>query len=203
MFSGLRFECTTRFGAGFEIGNIPEGYVDWAYHRLMEDKCRLLFGLREVQHSIFFSKSIFITMSQPSVTTSIPGIQLACTAQKLHVLKSLSHFPLIDPTTDFLNALFSHPLGSGLEKPLLCPPYVEDRTRLWLSPHRLVRHAPSRPMARSNVWSTSAETVVSRLRISDDLKTVDGSSVTNWPTSSEIIEDTWLADEEFESSGRE
>jgi hypothetical protein len=96
----------------------------------MEDKCGLLFGLRKVQHSIFLSKSIFITMSQPSVTTSVPGIQLACTAQKLHVLKSLSHFSLIDSTTDFLNTLFSHPLRSGPENPLLCPPYVEDRTRL-------------------------------------------------------------------------
>jgi hypothetical protein len=28
--SCLTFECRIRFGAGFEIGNIPEGYVDWA-----------------------------------------------------------------------------------------------------------------------------------------------------------------------------
>jgi hypothetical protein len=40
---------------------------------------------------------------------------------------------------------------------------------------------------------------VSRLLIIDDLKTVDGSSVSNWPTSSGIIEDTWPADEEFSS----
>jgi hypothetical protein len=53
-------------------------------------------------------------MSQPSITTVLPRTQLPSTAQKLHVLNSLSHFSPFDSTTDFLNALFSHPLGNGL-----------------------------------------------------------------------------------------